>query len=198
MEARPIESRYRSEMRAKYVFAALGLALLLVQSAPLFAQEERTISHSTPAVDLRSVEVRGGVGSIIMTAAPVSEIRVSLRLKGKSSWGFFSKKVGDPNQVQLRTDKRGDVLELRLFGERENIEEQWTIEVPESIAARLTLDVGRIKVTGIRGGCDAKTDVGDIDLVVPEGSVTAESDVGDVRLVTSTTSYSTVDARTDV
>ena len=149
------------------------------------------------ATGLKFIEVHGKVGSIVVNSSPVMEVRLSLRLTPKTS-GFFFRKTGDPNQVQLRQDRRGDVLELDLSGDRDNLDEDWVLDVPQSLAARLRMDVGKMRVTGIRGGLEARMDVGDIDVDVPEGNITAENDVGDIRVSTSTTSYSNVDIQTDV
>ena len=173
------------------LIAVLGVAL-----TP--AQAEKTLTGSTAASGHTSIEVRGNVGSITVTAASVQEVRVSVRVKGKTQWRFFGSVTGDPNQVQLRQDRHGNALEISLFGDRRNLEEDWQIEVPESVAARLDLDVGRIRVNGIRGGCDARTNVGHIDISVPQGSISATSSVGDIRVSTATSSYGDVDTRTNV
>src|SRR5262245_10574005 len=176
------------------------LALILALSA--FGQadvtRERTLKGNVPAAGLKSVDVRGKVGSIAITPTNGSELRYSVRLTAKTEWHFFGRKTGRPDLVDLRQDRHGEVFTLDLSGDRDNIDEEWVLEVPESFAARVTMDVGKIRVSGIRGGCDARMDVGDVDVRVPEGSVSAENDVGDIRVHTGTGSYGNVDLRSDV
>lgn len=174
--------------------------LLIAAMALTFlpAQTERNLSGSTPAAGITSVEIRADVGSITVTAAPIQEVRVSVIVTAKTQWHFFSRETGDPSRVQLRQAKYGNSLEISLSGDSRNLEEQWKIEVPENVSARLALDVGKIRVNGIRGGIDARTDVGPIEIDVPEGSISATSHVGDIRITTRTPSYGDVDTRTSV
>jgi hypothetical protein len=156
---------------AQYVFALL---LALSSFGQADGTRERTLKGNVPAAGLKSIDVRGKVGSIAITPANGSEVRYSVRLTAKTEWHFFGRKTGRPDLLDLRQDRHAEVLTLDLLGERGNIDEEWVLEVPESFAARVTMDVGKIRVSGIRGGCDARVDVGDVDVRVPEGSVSAE------------------------
>jgi hypothetical protein len=180
---------------AQYI---LALLLALASFGQADGTRERTLKGNVPAAGLKSIDVRGKVGSIAITPANGSEIRYSVRLTAKTEWHFFGRKTGRPDLVDLRQDRQAEVLTLDLSGDRNNIDEEWILEVPESFAARVTMDVGKIRVSGIRGGCDARMDVGDVDVRIPEGSVSAENDVGDIRVHTDTGSYGNVDLRSDV
>jgi hypothetical protein len=179
--------------------SGLILSTVLALANAATAQNDRHLTGSVPAASLKSVEVRGKVGSIRLIPNAASDIQYSVRLTAKTQWRFFGgRQTGRPELLQLREDRRADALTLDLSGDRENVEEEWTIEVPASFAARLTLDVGKVHVRGIRGGCDVRVDVGDIDVDVPEGAVVATSDVGDISVNSGTSSYGNVDLRSDV
>jgi hypothetical protein len=176
------------------------LAIAAVAICPNFAaaQSERNLNGTADAASLKSIEVRGRVGSIQLTPGTDSEVRYSVRLTAKSEWHLFGRRTGHPEQLELRQDRRGDALILDLSGDRQNIDEEWVVEVPAGFAARLSLDVGKLHVSGIHGGCDTRVDVGDIDVDVPEGAVTADNNVGDIHVRTATPSYGNVDLRADV
>jgi hypothetical protein len=183
--------------RTALVFT-LMLAALVIYPNPAAAQGARNLNGTADAASLKSIEVRGRVGSIRLTSGSDTEVRYSVRLTAKSEWHLFGRRTGHPEQLQLRQDRRGDTLTLDLSGDRDNIDEEWVVEVPAGFGARLSLDVGNLRVSGIRGGCETRVDVGDIDVDVPEGAVTADNNVGDIHVRTATSSYGNVDLRADV
>jgi hypothetical protein len=176
----------------------LALAVVGLSETSAKAQSEKNLDGKVPATSLKSIDVRGRVGSIRLTPGSEAEIRYSVRLKGKTEWHLFGARTGHPERLEMVEDRHGDVLTLDLSGDRDNIEEEWIVEVPAAFAAKLRLDVGKLRATGIRGGLDTRVDVGDIDVDVPEGAVYADSSVGDIRVRTSTSSYGNVDLRASV
>ena len=181
-------------------YAAISILTVLIFQAHTGSAlaQSKTLNGTAPAAALQSVEVRGGVGSVIVSPGSGSEIHYTVRLTAKTEWHLLGRTTGRPDLLGMREDRRGSVLILDLSGDRRNIDEEWTVEVPEAFAAKIKVDVGKIRVSGIRGGCDTRMDVGDIDVRVPEGDVTAENDVGDIRVSTGTASYGNVDLHSDV
>lgn len=183
-----------------FVFSLVLLASVFLSGLVTQAQDsDRVLTATAPAQGLSAVDVDGKVGSVLISTAAVNDVRIRVVVETKSSWSFWRGRTrGNAQGVDLRANRSGNTLSVTLAGDREHLEETWTLEVPESLAAKVKVDVGRIRVRGIRGGCDTSVDVGEIDIDVPEGNISAESDVGDVKVRTMTKSYGNVDVRTSI
>lgn len=175
-----------------------GLALIAVALAASTAgasSDERLIERTVPAAKVRELAVRGHVGNIEISTGRTDDVVLRLRLKPKeySSW-LFTRRSGDPERAELRSETRGDTLafDLAYDGDRDGLEEHWSFEVPARLAARLNLSVGDINVRGLSGGLELKVNVGDIVADIPEGSVDAKVNVGDIKVTTATNSYDRV------
>lgn len=181
---------------AKTSFVLLTLALAAASAGAVPAAEERLIERTIPAAKLSELSVKARVGDIRVTTGRTDEVLIRLRIKPKEFSGgwFSSRREGDPAKAELSSETRGSTLHLdiRYPDDRDGIEEQWTIEAPARLAARLSVSVGNIEVRGLAGGLDLKVNVGDIEADIPEGDVDAEVNVGDIRVTTATSSYGRV------
>jgi hypothetical protein len=175
----------------RFTFVAAALACALLAPATVSASDERLIERTVSAAGVRELAVKGHVGKIEVSNTTGDNVVLRLRLKPKEYDGWlFSRRKGDPERAELRSETRGDTLafDLRYDGDRDGLEEHWDFQVPARLAARLNLSVGDINVRGLSGGLELKLNVGDITADIPEGSVTADVNVGDIRVVTSSRS----------
>jgi len=158
--------------RTFFLAGALAVATL---PGTAFVGDERLIERTIPAVDVNELSVKAGVGDIRVTTGRADDVVIRLRLKPKEFGGgwFSGHRKGDPAKADLASEVRGSTLHLdiRYPDDREGIEEQWTIEAPARLAARLNLSVGNIEVRGLAGGVDLKVNVGDIEADIPQGDI---------------------------
>lgn len=156
------------------------------------AGNDRVIERTVSASKVRELVVKANVGEVRVVTGSTEDVVLRLRVKAKEyrSWLLTSRK-GDPGQAELVDETTGDSLrlELRYPGDRDGIEEDWSLEVPARLAARITLGVGSVRVRGIAGGVQLKVNVGEIEAEVPGGNVDAEMNVGDIRVTTASKSY---------
>ncbi|MGH9860185.1 MAG: hypothetical protein ACRD5F_09205 [Candidatus Acidiferrales bacterium] len=156
------------------------------------AGNERVIERTVPAGKARELVVKASVGDIRVVTGGTDDVVLRLQVKAKEyrSWLLVSRQ-GDPSQAELVAETAGDALrfELRYPGDRDGIEEDWSLEVPARLAARITLGVGSVRVRGIAGGVLLKVNVGEIEAEVPGGNIEAEVNVGDIRATTGSNSY---------
>ena len=90
------------------------------------------------------------------------------------------------------------LLDLPRGADEDDIEQRWTIEVPAGFAARVALDVGDLKVTGLGGGVRAAVDVGNITLDLPGGAIEATVDGGGIDIVSAVAPSGDIDLAVDV
>jgi hypothetical protein len=186
------------------IAAVAGTFVFLSCAAATPAQEgskpaRRDIERTFPAEKLDTLRVDAHVGDVVLTGSGERVVlRLHIEAKLKSSGIFRRERWGDPAGVELTADTSGGELRLSLRGEREGLEEHWTIEAPARLAARLKVSVGRIEVEGMAGGCDLHVNVGDVNARVLGGNIEAEANVGSVRVETSTPSYGNIEVEANV
>ncbi len=169
--------------------------MLLAARSAAAVGDERIIERTVPAAKARELVLKANVGDVRVVTGGTDDVVLRLRVKAKEyrSWLLASRR-GDPSQAELVTETAGDSLrlELRYPGDRDGIEEDWSLEVPARLAARITLGVGKLHVRGIAGGVNLKVNVGEIDAEVAGGDIEAEVNVGDIRVTTASGSYGSV------
>lgn len=176
----------------RYVPLFVGAAMLLAACSAAAVGDERIIERTVPAAKARELVLKANVGDVRVVTGGTDDVVLRLRVKAKEyrSWLLSSRK-GDPSQAELVAETEGDALrfELRYPADRDGIEEDWSLEVPARLAARITLGVGNLHVRGIAGGVQLKVNVGEIEAEVPGGNIEAEVNVGDIRATTASSSY---------
>ncbi len=191
-------------MKRILIFSAVFLISLYAVTAVQAAADKRTgrirdISKQWPGADIQKLELRGNVGDIRISAGDGDEIRLELRIEGKRDGSWFGRsREGDPYGVELTEDIRGGTLLLDLRGDRDHMEEKWTLQVPARLAARVELGVGEMHIRGLSGGVRLRVGVGEINAELPEGDVDAEVSVGDARVRTNSKSYGRVSLEASV
>ena len=188
----------RHVARAALFALALGLASLAVAGPG--DPEYRTIERTFAAESLKTFSVKGNVGKIVVSTTTSDSIRLRLELGVRTQGGLFGSRKGDPHAAELDADSSADVIDfgLRYAGDRDGLDETWTLEVPARLAARLELAVGDMDVRGLEGGLKLSVNVGDIEADVPRGDITARTNVGDIRVTSATDSYGDVELEASV
>jgi hypothetical protein len=188
----------------RHVARAALLALALGLGGPVLAGPDepasRTIERTFAAESLKDFSVKGNVGRIVVSATTSDSIRLRLDLRARTQQGLFGSRKGDPNAAELDADSRSDAIDfgLRYAGDRDGLEETWTLEVPARLAAQLELAVGDMDVRGVLGGLRLSVNVGDIEADVPRGDITAKTNVGDIRVTSGSDSYGDVELEANV
>lgn len=188
---------------ASILLGITSVAAGAVHAAPRLPPlgESRTIERTFPAASLRTISVNAGVGKIEVTGRATDQVVLRLVLKPKENRNWLGhSRQGDPNAAELVTSTRGDklLLDLDVKGDRDALEEEWTLEVPARLGARLEVNVGNIEARDLSGGVDLQCGVGDIIAEVPEGDIDARVSVGDIRITSATPSYGNVSLKSNV
>ena len=175
------------------IAVALILSVILVPA--VMAQQTRTLTASEPDEGLTTVEVEGHVGKMQILPSTSAGIQVRVEVKPSISDG---RTRGNPQNVDLRSRRRGSTWVVSLSGDYKDLEEAWTLELPAHLRIEAKVGVGDMNVEGMRGGLKAKVGVGALKIDVPEGSINAESGVGKVTVKSATNSYGNVELRASV
>ncbi len=175
---------------------SIGFALFLsaILAPTIFAQDLRTLTANESDQGLNAIEIEGNVGNMHIVAVGGGGIRVRVDVKASES----NRRRGNPQGVDLRTNRSGATLSIGLSGNVKDLEETWTVEIPADLRVRANVGVGDIDVRGVRGGIKAKVGVGSVNIDVPEGDLDVESGVGQITAKTATRSYGNVEVRGNV
>ena len=180
-------------MRRLAIAVALILSVILVPA--VIAQDKRTLTASEPDQGVMSVEIEGHVAVMQILSSALAGIRIRVDVKSSTSKG---RSRGNPQNVDLRSERRGSTLVVSLSGDYKDLEESWTLEIPAHLRVEAKVGVGDMNVEGVRAGIKAKVGVGALKIDVPEGDINAESGVGKVTVKSATNSYANVDLRANV
>lgn len=166
-----------------------GIALLLVSAATGSAAQvdgsfDRTLNVSGP-VDLDAITDAGG---IIVTAGSTGVVHIHAVLKAnRGSWlssGDASDRIrqleqNPPIEQNGNSIKVGHVRERNIL---RGISMKLEIAVPSETKVRAAADSGGIRITGVKGPLDCKTDSGGIEAVDIGSEVHATADSGGIRV----------------
>ncbi len=135
-----------------------------------------TITRNWPAAGISEIKVFEVSGSITVDAAPGNEISLLARAKGdldvqkgKANDGLFVTELeGNTLRIGRKQEKhRG----FRFFWDMDDVEIDYVLKVPPSVALDVSTVNGRIATRGTEGETEASTVNGSIDI---ETSGTAE------------------------
>lgn len=186
----------------------IGLGLALAAGAAA-ASDDRVIEGSAVVGKTERFELDAGVGGVTIRVGDEEQVRWHLELEADPSIGsIFSRKRrmdevrADLAKVEVMHTVDGADFELALRLpsklDDDDFDQRWTITLPARFAARVAVDVGEVKITGLAGGVRASVDVGEIELDLPGGTVEASVDVGDIEITTATSPSGDIDLATDV
>jgi len=189
-------------MRIAILSIALGL------SCAAAAHDDRVIEGSAKTAGATRLALDAGVGSLTVKVGAADTVRWRVELEADADGGWFSSRRHERDildaiaAAKVEATVRGETVELLLDlprgADEDDIEQRWTIEVPAGFAARVALDVGDLKVTGLGGGVRAAVDVGNITLDLPGGAIEATVDVGGIDIVSAVAPSGDIDLAVDV
>ncbi len=177
----------------------LAGVLALCTASPASALETRTLTTEVPAADLDTFVLRVDVGEVRVIGDDGDSVRVTLTLReDKKYLVVTSKKVREAiagAELTHELMSRGRVsfsvdYPVRLTeDDRDYLDEEWEIRVPERFATRMNVNVGALNIAGLSGGVDARVSVGELEIDVPSGSIDANVGVGEIDARSATSSY---------
>ena len=169
---------------ATVVCALLSLA---VAAAPRVS--ERLLEHAAalPA-GVAQVELEVGSGSLVLRPSPDGRLHARVELEAVATdlkllrWrsGRAEAMVA---AATLVIERRGETLVLRVafpLPAGDQVRERWEVEVPESAATTVRVNVGSADIRGLPGGVSAEVNVGDLRLSLGAGDARAHVNVGNV------------------
>jgi hypothetical protein len=184
------------------------LVIALLASGVAAAKDDRVIEGSQPVAGANRLALDANVGSLTVKVGAGDKVswRVALEADPDGGWFSSSHRTRDVREAidaaKVEATVRGETLEIVLVLPRgtddDDVNERWTVEVPDKFAARVALDVGELRVSGISGGVRASVDVGDIELELPGGAIEASVDVGSIDIVSATAPSGDIDLEADV
>jgi hypothetical protein len=161
---------------------AIALAAGAVDAAPV-----RNIDRAleVPAGVTR-VALDVGTGSLVLRPSPDGRLHLHVELTARTrGWGALrwtssrAERLVESGDVALRSrDASLEVAMTYPAAAGDLVEERWEVEVPESLAARIRINVGDADLRGLPGGIDAEVNVGDLRMSLGSGDARGHTNVG--------------------
>lgn len=184
-------------MAARTMLAALLGILALLTPELSHAANEVTRTRSFDAAELRSVEIKAGVGDVSVEIGTTDAVEVRVTLRAKRTTGIFSA-LPDVSKLDIAAKTRGDKLSLEV--DAKNIEETWVLRLPKKTlsALEVKLGVGDVKINASAKFVLVDVGVGDADIDLPQGAVTVQIGTGDGKIRTPVANAGSIEGKTGV
>ena len=131
--------------------------------------ERATVTRNWPAAGIAELKVFEVSGSITVEAAPGNEISLLASAKGDldvqkgaENEGLFTTEItGDTLSIGRKKERRNGI---RFFWDNDDVEIDYVLKVPPSVALDVSTVNGRISTRGTEGATEASTVNGTIDI----------------------------------
>ncbi len=192
------------------VLAWLGLALALTIETGaaqdladnLEYDDERELTAEVSADGIDEILLDGHDGKAVIEVGDGDRIELRVTIKAKRKGLIYKSSAGRAyvEDARLETDARRGTLEVTLSDGRgrKDVEEAWTIIVPQRLAVVVEMSAASIDITDVTGGVDVHLGVGKVQVDVPRGSIQVKVSVGNAIVTTATDSFGDVDLRAQV
>lgn len=170
------------------LFATL-IALFAVTTAGA-AEPSRTLTLEQPSKGLTGIVVQSGIGDVEVVAQDAPTVAVEVEVTAKHVSFFSSSGAAAVENATIVAERTGSTLHLRVdTPDRDNhgFSERWSIRLPATLAVRLKLGVGDVRVLDMKADLEVEVGVGDVRLESTYeafGPLRARAGVGDVKLRT--------------
>jgi hypothetical protein len=146
---------------------------------------------------VQALHLAGGAGRARIAARASDSVRVTVALRSTDERRL--RELCLPTAT-LDSGRAAGVLRLAVRQpNRDRCGEEWTIEMPARLAARVEFAAADVVVEGLAGGLHARvTGAGDVEGTVERGPVDVEVNVGDVRIASRAERHGEVELRSDV
>jgi DUF4097 and DUF4098 domain-containing protein YvlB len=166
---------------------ARTLPLFAVTAGLLSAYQDGSFEKFLTVSGMVDLDVKTDSGGITVRQGPAGAVRIHAILKAEHGWfgfGDVEERIHElerhPPVEQIRGQVRvGFVKDKELL---KGISMRLEIETPASTQLRARADSGGIRVEGMQGPVDCKTDSGGIEIVDVSASVHAAADSGGIRV----------------
>lgn len=169
---------------ATIVCALLGLTAAAAPRVP-----ERLLEHAAalPA-GVAQVKLEVGTGSLVLRPSPDGRLHARVELEAAATdlklLRWRSRRAETlVASATLAIERRGDMLVLSVAFPQpagDQVRERWEVEVPETAATAVRVNVGSADIRGLPGGVSAEMNVGDLRLSLGAGDARAQVNVGNV------------------
>lgn len=156
--------------RRQYLLALAAIAVL-ASGCTVRERRRETITRQWPAAGIERVKLTEVNGSIDVTASESNAIELTAHVRTRG----VKPEPGEENKGYFRTTIDGDTLRIgrregggvRFFPGSDDIQIQYVLRVPPTVALELTTANGRVVTRGIAGETEVATVNGSIDLETP-------------------------------
>ncbi|MFC3032945.1 hypothetical protein ACFOEE_10470 [Pseudoalteromonas fenneropenaei] len=136
-----------------------ALLITLGLSSVAFADDTRTITKTFSKKDSAELAIDVPVGSVDIDTYDGDSIEVTIVLSHKNDDSWFAKKI-NLDEFELESKQSSKALALTI--DSDDIEQEWQVKVPASMALDLELGVGNVKVVDLANSAAIEVGVGKV------------------------------------
>jgi len=141
-------------MKKLLCVAAIGLALTTTYA---MAKDSRELNHNFAVSGASQLDIDFPVGSLEVESYDGSEVVVTVRIEPKNDNSWFSSNV-DLSDIELSHSQSASSLSLKL--DNDDIQQNWHVKMPKSMAIDVELGVGDIEINDASNSVEIELGVG--------------------------------------
>ena len=141
-------------MKKLLCVAAIGLALTTTYA---MAKDSRELNHNFAVSGASQLDIDFPVGSLEVESYDGSEVVVTVRIEPKNDNSWFSSDV-DLSDIELSHSQSASSLSLKL--DNDDIQQNWHVKMPKSMAIDVELGVGDIEINDASNSVEIELGVG--------------------------------------
>ncbi|HSC47858.1 MAG TPA: hypothetical protein VLG68_07215 [Gammaproteobacteria bacterium] len=178
--------------------------LALADAGPI----ARTLNADIPAAGLDTLALRVGVGAVHLTAAGDDRVHVVVKLRQKEQeflWFFHWASSGSAQDIaaaSITQERQGGRLSLSIKypskDDEEDLKQEWQVQLPARLAAKVDMNVGELSIEGNAGGVDAKLNVGELSIDSLRGPLSASVNVGEIRVKSASAQHGEISLSSNI
>ena len=162
----------------------LGVAAvsLILTTSQAMAKDSRELNHTFAINNASQLDIDFPVGSLEVQSYDGSEVHVTIRIEPKNDKGWFGSEI-DLSDIELNHSQRANLLSLKL--DNDDIQQNWLVKMPKSMAIDVELGVGDIEINELSNSVEIELGVGAvrIDSALDDYKrIELESGVGDTKI----------------
>ncbi|MFY8327914.1 hypothetical protein [Pseudoalteromonas sp. ZZD1] len=156
-------------------------AFTVFMSATVNAKVEHEIKRNFTVDTQQTLDISFPVGSLEINTHDGNEIKISIELEDKNN-GWFD---NTDNLDELTLDSKQTASELTLSLDNDDVQQNWLVSVPRSLAVNVDLGVGDIEINDFTNSADIEVGVGAVRIDSQSDDykyINLDSGVGDTRI----------------
>ena len=163
------------------------------------------LTADASAAGVQHVTFQGANGEAIIGASSDDQLHVQLDLRqdevrflGIFHW-MSEDTTRDLKGASVKLERQGDGVEISLVypsgDSHSDVKQEWSVKLPPRLALQANMKAGRMVISDMVGGIDAKLGAGDLSIHSPSGPIRGDVRAGRLHVISDSTQPGAVSLR---